>query len=171
MKKLLLILVLTLSLTLTGCIPEDGDENHEVPEHKHEYVILTEDEIQDLIDAAIETAIEEYHQENGNVDNLSENDIKAWIDAAILELDLEDSITTTFDLSSFEEAVVNMVNNSRDGVLGVINITDSELGLGGTGSGVIYKKEGNTYYMVTNEHVVADYEELTIVYERIHINK
>ncbi len=72
-------------------------------------------------------------------------------------------IDTTFDLAGFQAAIVTMLSEARTGVLGVI----SQTAFGsGTGSGVIYKQEGNTYYLVTNEHVVADATALTIVYEK-----
>jgi serine protease Do len=83
--------------------------------------------------------------------------------ALIEELLPEATIESTYDLASFEEAVNQMVEDTRTGVLGVA--VETALGTG-SGSGVIYKKEGNTYYLVTNEHVVESALTITIVYEK-----
>ena len=64
----------------------------------------------------------------------------------------EAEVTTSYDLSSFEDAITQMTEISRSGVLG---IQASSSISSGSGSGVIYKLEGNTYYMVTNAHVVV----------------
>jgi serine protease Do len=50
-----------------------------------------------------------------------------------------------------------MLEEARDGVLGIQVTTDESAG---TGSGVIYKQEGNTYYMVTNDHVLVHEDDL-----------
>jgi serine protease Do len=54
--------------------------------------------------------------------------------------------------------VTKAVNKVSDAVVGIVNIQEasfwSEGGEAGTGSGVIYKKEGNKAYIVTNHHVV-----------------
>lgn len=75
----------------------------------------------------------------------------------------EAETTTTYSLDAFEGAVTSMVQDVKNGVVGIVNT--STLGLG-TGSGVIYKNDGLTHYVVTNDHVVDGYTELTIVYER-----
>ncbi|MGG3956886.1 trypsin-like peptidase domain-containing protein [Bhargavaea massiliensis] len=54
--------------------------------------------------------------------------------------------------------VTKAVNRVSDAVVGIVNIQEasfwSEGGEAGTGSGVIYKKEGNKAYIVTNHHVI-----------------
>ncbi len=54
--------------------------------------------------------------------------------------------------------VTKVVNKVSNAVVGIVNIQEasfwSEGGEAGTGSGVIYKKEGNKAYIVTNHHVV-----------------
>jgi len=89
---------------------------------------------------------------------------EAELRALIEELLPEATVDTTFDLASFEDAVTLMISQVSSGVLGVINV--STLGGGGTGSGVVYKHEGDFYYLVTNQHVVADYATLSLVYEK-----
>ncbi len=75
----------------------------------------------------------------------------------------EAETSTTYTLDEFEGAVKSMIQQVHDGVIGIVN--ESSLGYG-TGSGVVYKSDNDTYYVVTNEHVVADYDTLTVVYER-----
>jgi serine protease Do len=66
--------------------------------------------------------------------------------------DLVPKVETSYDLSSFENAITQMTELSKSGVLGISATSDIRTG---SGTGVIYKKEGNTYYMVTNAHVVV----------------
>lgn len=75
----------------------------------------------------------------------------------------EANVDTTYDIAGFQDAIVDVIEEARTGVLGII--TQTSLG-GGSGSGVVYKYEDGYYYMVTNEHVVADYTSVSIVYER-----
>lgn len=75
----------------------------------------------------------------------------------------ETQTTTVYDLQSFEEAVIDMVDGVRNGVVGVVNNAGTGIS---TGSGVIYKNIDNVYYVVTNDHVVSSAISLSIVYER-----
>lgn len=70
-----------------------------------------------------------------------------------------------YDLDAFEEALTDMVESKSDSVVG-IRVFEETFGTGGTGSGVIYKKDSGTYYVVTNEHVIENYQRVEIVYER-----
>lgn len=135
MKKILLLLTISLTFTLAGCIPStiEADDG------------LTEQEIEDIVQAYLEENKEEVNQE----------------------------INTTYDLQSFEQAIVDMIDVARTGVLGVF--ATSEIS-GGSGSGVVYKVENSTvYYLVTNEHVIVHTDEegtdyvannLSIIYEK-----
>lgn len=66
-------------------------------------------------------------------------------------------------------AVTEAVNKVSDAVVGVVNIQQvsfwdqKQEGEAGTGSGVIYKKEGDKAYIVTNHHVVAGAHQLEVV--------
>lgn len=80
----------------------------------------------------------------------------------IEELIPESSVDTTYDLTSFQTAVTNMVGAARNGVVGISSTSEEGTG---TGSGVIYKQVGTTYYVVTNHHVVEDSISLSVVYE------
>lgn len=61
--------------------------------------------------------------------------------------------------------VTEAVDKASGAVVEVINIQQTDFWSqqpAGTGSGVIYKKEGNKAYVVTNDHVVADASQLEI---------
>ncbi|MED3331581.1 S1C family serine protease [Bacillus velezensis] len=64
------------------------------------------------------------------------------------------------------DAVTNMVSRVSDSVVGVLNIQKTDIwgegGEAGSGSGVIYKKNGNTSYIVTNHHVIEGATEIEI---------
>jgi len=67
-----------------------------------------------------------------------------------------DQILASLDLMTLIEGhVVDMLNDVEQSV--VMIDTYQGFVLDGGGSGVIYKKEGNTYYVLTNEHVVHGY--------------
>jgi len=71
------------------------------------------------------------------------------------------------ELTETESMIVNMVKANAAGVLGVSNFKENSgiLYEASSGSGVIYKYDSNekAYYVITNEHVVRDADELSIV--------
>lgn len=67
-----------------------------------------------------------------------------------------------YDLESLEEAQTDMLETRSDSVIGI----SVDGGAGGTGSGVVYKKDGNDFYAVTNYHVLEDYTSIQISYEK-----
>jgi|LGOV01.1.fsa_nt_gb serine protease Do len=147
MKKLLITLTLVLTVSLAGCyLPEDTDGD-----------LLTEAELDGLIATAVEEAVAEYQETDLN--NLSEAELLVLIEQLIPEATVE----TTYDLASFEQAINSMIEEIKTGVVGVVASNDDTAG---SGSGVIYKKDGSDYYLVTNQHVVEDSTSLTIVYKK-----
>ncbi len=88
----------------------------------------------------------------------SDDELKDLIE----EMMPDTTVDTIYDLGSFQTAVSDMISVARSGVIGVVS---ASLEATGTGSGVIYKKEGTTYYVVTNHHVVEDSIALSVVYE------
>ncbi|UOQ95196.1 trypsin-like peptidase domain-containing protein [Halobacillus shinanisalinarum] len=68
-------------------------------------------------------------------------------------------------LGKTQEAVTQAVNETAQTVVGISNIKEGPRGLqkAGTGSGVIYKKDGNQAYIVTNHHVVANASQLEVI--------
>ena len=67
-----------------------------------------------------------------------------------------------------QDAVVSVINyqtqssNSLSSIFGNIESSD-ELAVAGEGSGVIYKKDGDTAYIVTNNHVISGAEKIDIL--------
>ncbi|RSD22312.1 S1C family serine protease [Mesobacillus subterraneus] len=77
--------------------------------------------------------------------------------------DSEEENTTRKNVSlDVYTQITEAVDKAGDAVVGIINIQESTgfwgqtQESGGTGSGVVYKKEGGKAYIVTNHHVVAD---------------
>jgi len=115
--------------------------------------------------------------------SLTEAEIRAIIDAILLDQDLmiadEETITSIVNgliesnelideasiiaavianinvVELFEKHVTDMIDDVRQSVV-MIDTYDGA-SIDGGGSGIIYKKVGNTYYVLTNEHVVAGY--------------
>lgn len=81
----------------------------------------------------------------------------------IEELMPQTQVNTIVDISSFQDQLTSIVDESRNGVLGILVSSNSGQS---SGSGVVYKKEANQYYLVTNHHVVDGANYLTIVYEK-----
>lgn len=63
-------------------------------------------------------------------------------------------------------AITDIVDNVSDAVVGVVNLQEAgfwnESGEAGTGSGVIYKKEGKNAFVVTNHHVIEGASQVEI---------
>lgn len=82
--------------------------------------------------------------------------------------DVQTPITTQKVLLNVETDVTKAVDKVLDAVVGISNFQGwgfwTEPSEAGTGSGVIYKKQGNYAYIVTNQHVVdgADRLEVTL---------
>jgi serine protease Do len=82
------------------------------------------------------------------------------------ELNLNNQTTNT-ELQNFETLIIDVVNKNTQAVLGVSNYQNvyNTLQEVSTGSGVIYKRVNDDYYLVTNEHVVRDAKKLRVVLE------
>jgi len=108
MRKILVILTITIGVFLGGCaLTSDNDGDY-----------YTEEELTTLIENLIP----------------------------------EVSVETSYDLSSFENAITQMTEVVRTGVIGIGAISDVS---SGTGSGVVYKYEDGKYFVVTNAHVLV----------------
>ena len=76
--------------------------------------------------------------------------------------------STTKAVEKVQDAVVSVINyqtqssNSLSSIFGNIESSD-ELAVAGEGSGVIYKKDGDTAYIVTNNHVISGAEKIDIL--------
>lgn len=76
--------------------------------------------------------------------------------------------STTKAVEKVQDAVVSVINyqtqssDSLSSIFGNIESSD-ELAVAGEGSGVIYKKDGDTAYIVTNNHVISGAEKIYIL--------
>jgi len=100
-----------------------------------------------------------------------QNDDPDVIDTAYTEQEIREIIedltpesyeNVEYDLASLEEAATSMLETRGDSVIGI----SIDGGIGGSGSGVVYKKDGNSFYAVTNYHVLEDYSTIQISYEK-----
>ena len=162
MKKLIGVLAFLVVFALVGCdeIQEPtGLTQSEVNDLIEDYFEQNKDTLIDqLSEEDIEVIVAEYISENKDtiVGELTEEEIELIVLQYFEDNPVENFISTTYDLSTFEAAIVDMLEYSQKGVLGIIAVSEYTAG---TGSGVIYKKEGtSTYYLVTNEHVVVHSE-------------
>jgi serine protease Do len=103
-------------------------------------------------DVDIETLVQSFLDENPQVVT---DLVESYID--------DNQVAVDYDLSAFEDDITSVVNDARGSVLGIVN---QGVATTSTGSGVVYKYENGTYYLVTNEHVVDGFQILTIVYEK-----
>jgi len=113
---------------------------------------MTESQLRDYIREVI-------NEESVDKDAYTKDELELLIEDLLPEAKYD----TTYDLNSFQTTVINMLEEVRNGVLGVSVLTAEG---GGSGSGVVYKKDGNDYYLVTNEHVVEGAISINIVYEK-----
>lgn len=81
-------------------------------------------------------------------DLYTEEELTALIESLIPEV----SVTTSYDLTSFQNAITDMTEVVKTGVIGIAAITEVS---SGTGSGVVYKYEDGKYFVVTNAHVLV----------------
>ena len=73
-------------------------------------------------------------------------------------------IVGDIDLSSLNNTITNIVSKYKDSIIGVSNFQEvvvdfygnKEVLEAGVGTGFIYKKVNNTYYVLTNYHVIED---------------
>ncbi|ENH96371.1 HtrA family serine protease [Gracilibacillus halophilus YIM-C55.5] len=86
------------------------------------------------------------------------------------EIDQGEDVVQTANVNSDGESSVSQneaIQSVSDAVVGVSNIQQTSLWEQsegqGTGSGVIYKKEGDYAYVVTNHHVVEGAQELEVI--------
>ena len=85
-------------------------------------------------------------------------------------------IVGDIDLSSLNNTITNIVSKYKDSIIGVSNFQEvvvdfygnKEVLEAGVGTGFIYKKVNNTYYVLTNYHVIEDnlYTKVYFGYEK-----
>src|SRR5699024_122114 len=67
--------------------------------------------------------------------------------------------TVNYDVKS---SLTDVINNVADSVVGVVVYSNGAAS--GSGSGVVYRVNGNSAYIITNEHVVSDASEVQVVF-------
>ncbi|SDJ05218.1 S1C family serine protease [Alteribacillus bidgolensis] len=76
------------------------------------------------------------------------------------EMEVKEMTSESVEVSS---GVTSAVEQVSDAVVGIFNLQQSGgMEPQGSGSGVIYKKEGDTAYIVTNHHVVQESNEIEV---------
>ncbi|WP_158738154.1 S1C family serine protease [Alteribacillus sp. YIM 98480] len=76
------------------------------------------------------------------------------------EMEVEEMTNERVQVSS---EVTSAVEQASDAVVGIFNLQQSGgMEAQGSGSGVIYKKDGDTAYIVTNHHVVQESNEIEV---------
>lgn len=87
---------------------------------------------------------------------------------SVSNVQYDNETSTTKAVEKVQNAVVSVINyqtssaNSLQAILGNIESSDG-LTVAGEGSGVIYKKEGQSAYIVTNTHVINNAEKIDIL--------
>ncbi|MCK3881978.1 PDZ domain-containing protein [Streptococcus suis] len=87
---------------------------------------------------------------------------------SVSNVQYDNETSTTQAVEKVQNAVVSVINyqtassNSLSAIFGNIESSD-ELAVAGEGTGVIYKKDGNTAYIVTNTHVINNAEKIDIL--------
>ena len=87
---------------------------------------------------------------------------------SVSDVQYSNDTSTTQAVEKVQDAVVSVINyqtqssNSLSSIFGNIESSD-ELAVAGEGSGVIYKKDGDTAYIVTNNHVISGAEKIDIL--------
>ena len=87
---------------------------------------------------------------------------------SVSDVQYSNDTSTTQAVEKVQDAVVSVINyqtqssNSLSSIFGNIESSD-ELAVAGEGSGVSYKKDGDTAYIVTNNHVISGAEKIDIL--------
>ncbi|MFZ2669183.1 MAG: trypsin-like peptidase domain-containing protein [Streptococcus suis] len=87
---------------------------------------------------------------------------------SVSDVQYSNDTSTTQAVEKVQDAVVSVINyqtqssDSLSSIFGNIESSD-ELAVAGEGSGVIYKKDGDTAYIVTNNHVISGAEKIDIL--------
>ena len=103
---------------------------------------------------------------------LSEEHVEALLEALFdtytNELDLlsllgeviDEETIARYELNDFDQTLITMTEQARETVVMILNEQNEVVE--SVGSGVIYKRDNNTYYVVTNHHVIQDHDALII---------
>jgi serine protease Do len=96
---------------------------------------------------------------NTELENLIDQVSYLETQISVLETQIE-NITNQIEESDIQSRLTNLLADANNSVVGIKVYEDGEQT--SSGSGVIYKKIGDTYYVATNYHVVENYESLKV---------
>lgn len=160
-KKIILILVIASALVLSGCsilLPLDTTDFSTNTNTSEEITIDYDQLHDDVYDSVYNRIYSDLYNEIKSqiAEDISQEEleliyqnIRDDILSKIESGDIEIQALTVFDRMTY------LALTTAKAVVGVNNLNlNGEIN--STGSGVIYKKDGNQYYIITNEHVVKD---------------
>lgn len=176
MKKILIFLSLTL-VAVIGAYNVYGEETPATTTVTSETTVTNTigttnvyyyTDYQDLIDQIYEDVYEDIYDDlyNSLIDRIDDNfynQIYTQVEDRIAEI-LENEEFSVY-VDDFQQQIFDVVDIANKSVIGVANYLGSTIQA--VGSGVIYKYDELTgkYYIITNEHVVADGNNFTVVFE------
>jgi len=163
MKKISIFLLLTLGvLSLTGCSAIFTLETTASPETTQATTSQADIDYNQLRDDVYQDVYNEIY--NNLYANIKDDIMADISEEEIVQIyqDVRQDILTQIDSGDMNLEALSVLDKmvevgltSARAVIGINNLND--LGeIEATGSGVIYKKEGNDYYVVTNHHVIED---------------
>ncbi|MFW5794412.1 MAG: S1C family serine protease [Bacillota bacterium] len=172
-KKLILLLILFIGFSFSSCstIIELTNDDGTTTTTETETTTVDEIDIDDLREQIYDDVYSRIYNElylNIKADVLDDiqaekidliyNQVKSDIIEKVIsgEIDLEEI--------SVLESIIDVGQNQAQAVVGITSLNNSDEVLG-VGSGVIYKKLDNTYYVVTNYHVIEEATKIQIQME------
>ncbi|MBS4210209.1 trypsin-like peptidase domain-containing protein [Bacillus sp. FJAT-50079] len=104
-----------------------------------------------------------------NTSMLEKNDVSGTNEIPVVQTDKDQSYNVA-QTSANSASLADMVEHASKSIVGVVNYKynenrfarDSEIQPAGSGSGVIFKKEGDNAYIVTNNHVIEGAEKIEV---------
>ena len=118
----------------------------------------TESDMEAVISAVYERIYQEMYDQlrSEMISDLSEEAYAQIYDDVLSDLYAKiNEGTLSLEALSYVDQVMNVALNSSKAIIGVSNLNASGV-TQSIGSGVIYKRTSNTYYVVTNHHVIED---------------
>ncbi len=168
MKKIVTtVLVLTLFVTLTGCVFNfDGSTEaftfYTMPDSTNAPVTTFDQG--DIIDGVYQKIYDDLYDEIRAevVADISEEAFQAILDDVLADLYAkEEAGDITIETRTIVEEIHAVIESSLTAVVGISNY-DVDGERQGIGSGVIYKQTDNTFFVVTNNHVIENAEDIAI---------
>ncbi|MFO7969124.1 MAG: trypsin-like peptidase domain-containing protein [Candidatus Izemoplasmatales bacterium] len=172
-KKLIFVLLIFIAISFSGCSNiidlTDSDETTTTTESVS--TTETEIDIDDLREDIYSDVYSRIYNElylnikSNVVDDIEAEEIDRIYNQVKADI-LEKVNTGEIDLQEISvlESIIDVGQNQAQAVVGVSSL-DSDDEVLGVGSGVIYKRLDNTYYVVTNYHVVEDASTIQIQME------